>query len=67
MRGEKDGVESNISLSAVTVEEVLGSGFGGKKFEYEQRATEVQLAFERWVLQSKDVSSSSLLSHYIQN
>lgn len=57
MRGEKD---SNISLSPVTVEEVLASGFGGKGSDYEGRATDVQLAFERWVLQSNDVRSFSL-------
>lgn len=56
MRGEKNKVDSNISISSVTVEEVLGSGFGGKRSDYEERATEVQLSFERWVLQSKEVS-----------
>jgi ATP-dependent RNA helicase DDX31/DBP7 len=63
MRGEKNGVDSKISLSPVTVEEVLGSGFGGKGSDYEERATEVQLSFERWVLQSKEVSSFSLHSN----
>lgn len=43
------------SLEAVGVEEVLQTGFGGKGKEYEDRATEVQLAFERWCLQGKDV------------
>jgi len=62
MRGEKNKVDSNISLSSVTVEEVLGAGFGGKRSDYEERATEVQLSFERWVLQSKEVSFFSLQS-----
>jgi ATP-dependent RNA helicase DDX31/DBP7 len=42
-------------FEAVTVEEVLQAGFGGKGKEYEDRATEVQLAFERWCLQGKEV------------
>jgi ATP-dependent RNA helicase DDX31/DBP7 len=43
------------TFEAVTVEEVLQAGFGGKGKEYEDRATEVQLAFERWCLQGKEV------------
>jgi len=31
---------------------ILRKGFGGKGKEYEDRATEVQLAFERWVMHS---------------
>ena len=55
--GGEESVEAKtkVSLSGVSVENVLRSGFGGKKFEYEERATEIQLAFERWVLQ-KEVS-----------
>jgi ATP-dependent RNA helicase DDX31/DBP7 len=37
---------------------ILRKGFGGKGKEYESRATEVQLAFERWVLDSQTVSSA---------
>ena len=56
MGGEESAeAKTKISLSGVSVENVLRSGFGGKKFEYEERATEIQLAFERWVLQ-KEVS-----------
>lgn len=43
------------SLVAASVESVLRSGFGGKGNEHEARATQVQLAFERWVLKSKEV------------
>ena len=43
------------SLKAVAVEEILQAGFGGKGREYEDRATEVQLSFERWCLQGKEV------------
>lgn len=50
---EDDKEKSKIQLEAVTVETVLKKGFGGKGTEYEERATEVQLAFERWVLKGK--------------
>jgi ATP-dependent RNA helicase DDX31/DBP7 len=49
-----DGEEkSNIQLEAIAVDSILRKGFGGKGDEYEERATEVQLAFERWVLKGK--------------
>ncbi|KAI9443645.1 DEAD-domain-containing protein [Lactarius indigo] len=41
-------------FEAVAVEEILRTGFGGQGKEYEDRATEVQLAFERWCLQRKE-------------
>lgn len=41
-------------FEAVAVEEILQTGFGGQGKEYEDRATEVQLAFERWCLQRKE-------------
>jgi len=53
---EKDEGSARVALTAVSVEDLLRSGFGGRGSEYEQRATEVQLAFERWVLQSKEVN-----------
>lgn len=53
---EKDEGSATVALTAVSVEDLLQSGFGGRGSEYEQRATEVQLAFERWVLQSKEVN-----------
>lgn len=56
MGGEESAeAKTKVSLSGVSVENVLKSGFGGKNHEYEERATEIQLAFERWVLQ-KEVS-----------
>jgi ATP-dependent RNA helicase DDX31/DBP7 len=45
----------NINLDGVSIETVLRNGFGGKGTEYEERATEVQLSFERWVLRRKEV------------
>jgi len=54
--GVKDQVsDRNITLEGVAIESVLKTGFGGKGMEYEERATEVQLAFERWVLRRKQV------------
>lgn len=44
-----------VALRAVPVDEVLRSGFGGQGREFEERATEVQLSFERWVLKGKEV------------
>ncbi|KAF7315471.1 RNA helicase [Mycena indigotica] len=68
MRGDNasDNENHNISLSSVSVESVLRDGFGGKGSEYEGRATEVQLSFERWVLRKKDNASlarKAYLSH----
>ena len=45
--------EKGVRMSQVGVEDVLKKGFGGKGYEYESRATDVQLAFERWVLQDE--------------
>ncbi|EDR13909.1 uncharacterized protein LACBIDRAFT_305106 [Laccaria bicolor S238N-H82] len=55
MQGKStDNTKQNASLTGVAVESLLQTGFGGKSSEYEECATEVQLAFECWVLQSKD-------------
>ncbi|KAF7306070.1 RNA helicase [Mycena chlorophos] len=54
------------SLPTPTLETVLRGGFGGKGTEYEARATEVQLSFERWVLGKKENASmarKAYLSH----
>ena len=48
-------------FEAVAVEVILQTGFGGQGREYEDRATEVQLAFERWCLQRKEVRETSHL------
>ncbi|THH04549.1 hypothetical protein EW145_g5438 [Phellinidium pouzarii] len=42
------------SLVPASVESVMRGGFGGKGNGYEERATQVQLAFERWVLKQKE-------------
>ncbi|WVR04724.1 hypothetical protein IAU60_001735 [Kwoniella sp. DSM 27419] len=43
--------KGGVGLGQVGVEDVLRKGFGGKGYEFESRATEVQLGFERWVLE----------------
>lgn len=49
--GTAEGTDtSKVKLAQVGVEQVLRRGFGGRGYEYEARATDVQLAFERWVL-----------------
>jgi ATP-dependent RNA helicase DDX31/DBP7 len=50
-----------VKLSPVTVDDLLKKGFGGRGWEYEQRATDVQLGFERWVLTSDQVSLPDFL------
>ncbi|CAE6416757.1 unnamed protein product [Rhizoctonia solani] len=42
--------EGTKQLAQVGVEDVLKEGFGGRGKEYEDRATDVQLVLERWVL-----------------
>ncbi|KAL5523703.1 hypothetical protein ACEPAG_7876 [Sanghuangporus baumii] len=61
-----DDGRKKASLVPVNVESVLRSGFSGKGEEYEERATQVQLAFERWVLKQKehgDLARRAFLSH----
>ena len=71
MEGEvKEEVKEkrNVRLISTSIESVLRRGFGGKESEYEERATDVQLSFERWVLRRKEVSVyfhvNSLCIHY---
>jgi ATP-dependent RNA helicase DDX31/DBP7 len=47
---------SSVRLQQVGVDEVLRRGFGGRGHEFEARATDIQLAFERWVLADDAVS-----------
>lgn len=54
MQSEEVGA-AKASLAAASVDGVLRDGFGGKESEFEERATQVQLSFERWVLKDKEV------------
>ena len=51
--GDKKG---ELTLVGTEPENVLRNGFGGQGQQYESRATQVQLAFERWVLKNGEVS-----------
>lgn len=59
--GMRDGVEKreakDVKLREIGVEEVLKEGFGGEGREYETRATDVQMGFERWVAEEDEVSA----------
>ncbi|KAF9503774.1 hypothetical protein BS47DRAFT_1374460 [Hydnum rufescens UP504] len=46
--------QSPIKLEAVAAQDLLKRGFGGNLNAFEDRATQVQLAFEQWVLRSKE-------------
>ena len=54
---EKRGVK-DVKLRQVGVEDILKDGFGGEGREYETRATDVQMGFERWVAENDEVRSS---------
>ncbi|KAF8894019.1 DEAD-domain-containing protein [Infundibulicybe gibba] len=71
MRGDEkntalEDAKKNIVLSGASVESILKAGFGGSGHEYEERATEVQLSFERWVLsrgENATLARKAYLSH----
>ncbi|KAI6032855.1 P-loop containing nucleoside triphosphate hydrolase protein [Pisolithus orientalis] len=57
---------TKVTLEGTSVEDLLAKGLGGKGSEYESRATDVQLAFERWVLRRKEhteLARKAFLSH----
>ncbi|KAI0093213.1 P-loop containing nucleoside triphosphate hydrolase protein [Irpex rosettiformis] len=54
MQGDSTEGKKSVSLEQIPMETVLQKGFGGKGRETEDRATEVQLSFERWVLHGKE-------------
>lgn len=56
-----DNSKACVALENVSVEDVLARGFGGKGSEYESRATDVQLSFERWVLRRSEVCDSTCM------
>lgn len=64
-----EGTKNDADVSAgaskrlvpVGVEDVLKKGFGGRGREFEERATEVQLALERWILRQEKVHNPALI------
>ena len=66
MRTGDDEEKCKVQLEGATVDSVLKRGFGGKGTEYEERATEVQLAFERWVLKGKVCSKFIRFLHALR-
>ncbi|ETW80556.1 hypothetical protein HETIRDRAFT_123078 [Heterobasidion irregulare TC 32-1] len=64
---KEDGSKGKvIKLDSVKVEDILKRGFGGAGIEFEERATEIQLAFERWTLAGKtnsDLAKRAFQSH----
>ena len=50
-----EAAKGSVKLEPVSVQDVLKRGFGGAGSEFEDRATQVQLSFEQWVLRSKMV------------
>ena len=57
---------NKVSLNPVSVDTILKGGFGGDGKECEMRATQVQLAFERWVLKQTGVSPSTPLETILE-
>ncbi|GAA5991874.1 hypothetical protein JCM10908_002250 [Rhodotorula pacifica] len=50
----KEDKTKTVKLREVGVEQVLREGYGGEGREYETRATDVQMGFERWVNGSEE-------------
>ncbi|GAA5895313.1 hypothetical protein JCM6882_006641 [Rhodosporidiobolus microsporus] len=51
------GEKKTVRLRETGVEEVLRKGYGGEGREYETRATDVQMGFERWVNGSEETAA----------
>ncbi|GAA5837539.1 hypothetical protein JCM11251_002009 [Rhodosporidiobolus azoricus] len=49
--------DKKVRLRELGVEEVLRKGYGGEGREYETRATDVQMGFERWANGSEDTAA----------
>ncbi|KAI0299648.1 P-loop containing nucleoside triphosphate hydrolase protein [Multifurca ochricompacta] len=63
---EESSAGAGHQFEAVAVEEILQKGFSKQGREYEERATEVQLTFERWCLQRKqnvEMARKAFASH----
>lgn len=56
MRQDDSGSEQQKRLHDRSVQAILKSGYGGKDArDYETRATDVQMAYERWVADDSSV------------
>ncbi|KAK4694489.1 ATP-dependent RNA helicase DDX31/DBP7, partial [Phenoliferia sp. Uapishka_3] len=59
--GMRDGAEKrgvkDVKLRELGIEDVLKDGFGGEGREFETRATDVQMGFERWVSEEEENST----------
>lgn len=55
--GERKGEAAggSVRLEPVSAQDILKRGFGGAGSEFEDRATQVQISFEQWVLRSNMV------------
>ncbi|PSR79628.1 hypothetical protein PHLCEN_2v6929 [Hermanssonia centrifuga] len=65
MQGD-DAQSEKVTLEPIGMDSVLRKGFGGKGSDFEARATEVQLSFERWVLRNSEnaeFARKAFLSH----
>ena len=54
-RPKDEDAKGGVKLEPVSVQDVLKRGFGGAGSEFEDRATQVQISFEQWVLKSRTV------------
>ncbi|KAF8635194.1 hypothetical protein AX17_003970 [Amanita inopinata Kibby_2008] len=58
--------EGSQALISIPLQDVLKTGFGGRGQQYENRATQVQLTLEKWVLRKKEnaaLAQNAFLSH----
>lgn len=51
-----DGIELKARIKELDYKEMLRNGFGGLGWAFEERATEAQMAIEKWVLSGDEVS-----------
>ncbi|KAH9815577.1 P-loop containing nucleoside triphosphate hydrolase protein [Melampsora americana] len=65
-KGQRRGSQESVKIQPIGVENLLKKGFGGNEKEWETRATDVQMAIERWVVKNLDntsLASKAFSSH----
>ncbi|EGG12210.1 uncharacterized protein MELLADRAFT_46695 [Melampsora larici-populina 98AG31] len=65
-KGQSRGSQEVVKIQPIGVENLLKKGFGGNETEWETRATDVQMAIERWVVKNLDntsLASKAFSSH----